>query len=183
MAGSHGGHRDGSGRKPNSEKYADQVASFNELAARGLSQNFDNLCTLADGGYERFETEYTPAGVIFRKDVARDKDGEIVRDKHGKPILVQVAVFPDLPPDQMIPIKRKVITLGPDFRANEYLVNRIMGTPIPQESPEAETLDIRTALADAMAAVAARKARGPISNEKPPDPPPEDEGGGDDGPD
>ena len=128
MAGK-GGSIPGSGRQSNAAKHEVQITKFTDLAASGLSQCFDNLATLADGGYERTEIKYEPARLIKRKDLARDKDGNVIRDARGKPTIVEVLEFPDADGDVWIETERKVIKLGPDFRANEYLVDRVMGRP------------------------------------------------------
>jgi hypothetical protein len=142
----HGGGRPGAGRPSNQEKHQEVIASFTALAARGLSQCYDNLCTLADGGFERTETKWMPAGLVTRKEAAKGPDGEALLNRAGNPMLIDVLAFPDLPADELVAVEKKVITLAPDFRANEYLVNRVMGVPRPAAEPTPESLDLRKAL-------------------------------------
>jgi hypothetical protein len=182
MGANHGGARPGAGRPSNQEKHREAIATFADLAARGLTQCFDNLCTLADGGFERTESRWMPAGMVTRKEAARGPDGEVLFNRAGNPLLVDVHAFPGKPADELVLVERKVTTVAPDFRANEYLVNRVMGTPIPAPAPDPELLNIRDAVTAATAAMAARKARPPASDE-PPALPPEAEGGADDGDD
>jgi hypothetical protein len=146
MGANHGGARPGAGRPSNQEKHQEAIATFTDLAARGLTQCFDNLCTLADGGFERTEVKMAPAGTLKRKDVVRDKDGEPLTDKNGKMTVVEVLLYPDLPADELVVIERKVITLAPDFRANEYLVDRVIGKPRAESEPDADGLNLAEAL-------------------------------------
>jgi hypothetical protein len=180
MAGTHGGRREGSGRKPNAEKYAAPISRFNDLAAAGLVQCFDNLATLADGGFERVEIKQVPAGLLTRKDVARDAGGEPILDDKLKPTIVEVQIFPELEADELVTVERKTTTLAPDYKANEFLVNRVMGGVRPEPEPDSELVDLKEAVELAAAAIAARKARGPASNEPPPEPAPTPPGADDD---
>jgi len=129
MAGQIGGSRPGAGRKPNAVKYEGQLGSFHDRAAEGLGRTYDNLRALADGECVRVETRRQRAGTITRKDVARDAKGEPVRDKNGKLTVIEVQVYPDLPPDEMVVVEEKSIRLPPDFKANELFVDRLGGRP------------------------------------------------------
>lgn len=138
-----GGARDGAGRMRNADRFEAEVQSFTALAAKGLGQCFDNLCTLADGGWERVEEKFEPAGGITIKVVAKDADGKILTNSRGSPILVDGRLYPDAPDDQLVLVERKVTRMAPDFRANEYLVDRVAGRPTvrqEQTGPEPTTL-------------------------------------------
>ena len=129
MAGNHGGVRPGAGRPSNAVKYREPLESFHDSAAEDLAQTYRNLRQLADGEAMRTETKTQPAGIITRKDVARDKAGEPIRDKAGKLTVIEVLVYPELPADEMVIVEVKRISLPPEFKANEYFVDRLGGKP------------------------------------------------------
>lgn len=112
MANGHGGARPGAGRPRNSEKYAAEIQAFNDLVAAKLAERYAALELLADGGYEQVDEEWKPAGLIFVG------SGEWA-----------TLAFPQLPPEQLVCIRRTRSIAAPDRKANEYLVNRILGTP------------------------------------------------------
>lgn len=127
MAG-RGGPRPGAGRKPRAERYAEPIATAEDLIAGRLAELVDNQFTLALGGGERVEEEYAAAGTVFTDDYETDE--------FGRSRKVRRPVFADRPADELVLVKRKRITLGPDARANEYLIDRILGKPT--QSVEAE---------------------------------------------
>jgi len=129
VAGQNGGFRPGSGRKPNAVKYEGPIASFLDRAAEDLDQTYRNLRDLADGKCVRVETRRKPAGSIVRKDVLRDKEGNPVADKRGKFTTIEVLLYPDLPPLQMVVLEEHEFKLPPDFKSNELYVDRLMGKP------------------------------------------------------
>lgn len=107
-----GGARPGAGRKPNIQKYTVHVTSFHDQAAADVDDRYAALKLLADGGFEEITETWEPAGLIFVG------SGEWA-----------TLAFPHLPPDHLVCIKRTRSVAAPDRRANEYLINRIAGTP------------------------------------------------------
>ncbi len=112
MAGEHGGARDGAGRKAKAEKFAGQIASAEQRIADRLPQLIDNMLEIADGGYERVEEEWQPAGLVTVG------SGEY-----------ESKVFPDKPDHELVLVKRKVSIADKDRSANQYLIDRILGKP------------------------------------------------------
>jgi hypothetical protein len=92
----------------------------------------DNLKHLADGGYERIEERWEPAGMIFRDDWVSDP-----KKPEAKPRKTSVLAFPELPADQMVLIQRTVSIVDSDRAANTYLADRIMGRPTERQEIEA----------------------------------------------
>src|SRR5579862_3589650 len=130
MASGHGGYRAGAGRKPNAEKYSDQLGKANDHLAYELREAVKALIDLALGNSE--EVERVPAGMLWRKDVLRvepriggftDPDGRdcdangvpvqppppdgIWLDEKGKPAVIDVPMFPHLDPSELVVVKRK----------------------------------------------------------------------------
>lgn len=119
MAG-HGGARPGAGRPRNADKYADQIASFHDQVAANINDRYAALQQLADGGFEQIEEEWMPAGLVqITKQVVTGEGTVNVRE----------LAFPELPPEQLVCVKRKRSIAAPDFRANAYLVDRLAGKP------------------------------------------------------
>lgn len=102
-----GGARPGAGRKKRSVKHAGPVATAEQRIADQLPQLIDNMMTLAHGGYQRVEEEWTP------NPLDGDADGD------------------DLPAtaQPLVLTKRKVSVAEPDRTANQYLIDRILGRP------------------------------------------------------
>lgn len=121
MANGHGGARPGAGRPRNAEKYAAEIQAFNDLVAQRLADRYAALELLADGGYEQITEVFEPAGLV---QVTR----EVITDD-GRTVNVKELAFPELPPEQLVCVRRTRQIAAPDRRANEYLVNRILGTP------------------------------------------------------
>lgn len=128
-----GGTRPGAGRKPRSERFARPIAAAEKRIADRLPEVLSNQFVLALGGGERTEEEWAPAGTVM-------VDGfETETDEAGnvrKVVKVRKPAFPALPPDELVLVKRKVVGLGPDAPANQYLIDRILGKPA--QSVEAE---------------------------------------------
>lgn len=112
MAGT-GGRRPGAGRKPKDEKFKLPIARAEQRIADHLPELIDNMLHLANGGYERVEEEWQPAGLIYVG------SGEFAQ-----------RAFPDLESDKLVLVKRKSSIADKDRAANEYLINRILGKPI-----------------------------------------------------
>lgn len=120
MSNGHGGARAGAGRKPNNAKYASQIAAMNDRLADALPSRVDALELLADGGFEEIQETWEPAGLIFVTKQVVTKDGTVS---------MKELAFPELPPEQLVCIRRTRSIAAPDRKANEYLINRIAGTP------------------------------------------------------
>lgn len=151
MAGKHGGSRSGAGRKSKAEKHAGAVAGAEQRIADHLPELIENLLGLADGATQRVEEKWEPAGTRTIDEVATDRDGKPLLDPRGRTQILKRPAFPDKKPDEMILVERKVIVMGPDFRANEYLVNRVLGKPTERHEvsgEDGEPLVIRVEYAD-----------------------------------
>lgn len=120
MANGHGGARPGAGRKRNSDKYAAQIGALNDRIADGLADRLDALEMLAEGLYEQITEVYEPAGLITIQKTIETKDGAIRSTE---------LAYPELPPEQLVCVRRTRSIAAPDRKANEYLINRIAGTP------------------------------------------------------
>ena len=124
-----GGARPNAGRKKLSEKYARPIARAEKQIVDRLPERIERLTELANGGWEQVTTTYEPAGTILLDLPLRDKDGQPLLDRQGRPILAKQLAFPDLPADAQVLMRRTVTAMAPDRKANEYLVDRIMGRP------------------------------------------------------
>jgi hypothetical protein len=112
--------------------FAAEKAAANSQAAAQLVHYVKNLQALADGGFEAVDEEWVPAGLILIDDQGADDDGILaaagVNTRHMRRPK-KVLAFPDLPPDQLVLVKRKRTTMAPDRSANIYLLDRIIGRP------------------------------------------------------
>lgn len=116
----HGGARKGAGRPRNQEKYATEIGSFHDQVAANIDDRYAALQQLADGGFEQIEEEWMPAGLVqITKQVVTGEGTVNVRE----------LAFPELPPEQLVCVKRKRSIAAPDFKANAYLVDRLAGKP------------------------------------------------------
>ena len=132
MAGSHGGARTGAGRKPRRIKHAAKCNRLDKKLADHIEQAAQNLIKLADGGYERVTQTMKPAGLV---QIVRTEE---TTDARGNPKVLRLLepAFPDLPPEQLVCVERRVEIGEPDRAANEYIIDRIAGRPVPLEEPE-----------------------------------------------
>lgn len=140
-----GGARPGAGRPTNPAKHQERVGRFTDRCAEYLDLAFDNLVKLAEGT-QRVQRKQVAAGTILRKDVVRKADGSPWLDGKGKPMGCEVLAHPDLPPDQLLDGEVITTDLPPDERANEYLVNRVMGMPSQAREADPERIKLREAL-------------------------------------
>jgi hypothetical protein len=116
----HGGARPGAGRKPKMSQYATQIAALNDRIADGLPMRAAALELLAEGGFEEIHEVWEPAGLIeITKQVVSGEGTVSMRE----------LAFPHLDPEQLVCVKRTRQIAAPDRKANEYLINRIAGTP------------------------------------------------------
>lgn len=148
MANGHGGARAGAGRKSRAEKYGAKMDAGDKFVAERLLKFYKNLETLADGGAERVREVWKPAGMVLVDDVVKDAGGLIVTDGRGKPTKTHSSAFPDLDPETLVLVERRVEIVEADRAANEYLIDRLQGRPTA--SVEAEiTTDLGGALIEA----------------------------------
>lgn len=112
MANGHGGARPGAGRPRKVDKHAGQIAALEQQIADSLPERFAALDQLARGGYDQVAESWKPAGSVTIG------SGEQLQ-----------FVYPQLPPDQMVLVERRVSVAAPDRKANEYLIDRILGRP------------------------------------------------------
>lgn len=120
-----GGARAGAGRKPKATTHERAITRAEKRCADRLPSTLDNLEKLADGQAEAVEEIYEAAGALFIDAT------EIVYSESGNPRSVKVKklAYPDLPPDELVLVKRVVRNFGPDRTANIYLADRILGKP------------------------------------------------------
>jgi hypothetical protein len=116
-----GGARPRAGRKPKRTKYELTATQAENKIVDHLPAILDNLIYLANGGYERVEEEWQPAGLIMR--TVEKEDGTTY----------QIKAFPDLDPETPVMVRRKVSTADKDRAANIYLVDRILGKPTQKQ--------------------------------------------------
>jgi hypothetical protein len=154
-----GGKRAGAGRKPDAERHAEAAAKFADSCSKYLAKTFGFLSDLAEGG-TRTQRTYQAAGTLLRRTIVRNDDGTPWLDDKGKPAVEFVATT-DVAGDQLVLTREVVTNQPPDFRALELIVDRCMGTPRPSPEVAADMLEIRRALADVEARIAARKAAAP----------------------
>jgi hypothetical protein len=106
------GNPNGGPRKRPTETHGDMISLAESWLAARIPKFLTNLETLANGGYERVEEQYAPAGSLY-----------VGSGKEPSPM------YPDKDPDELVLVKRTVIIADKDRLANEYLLNRIMGKP------------------------------------------------------
>jgi hypothetical protein len=144
------------GRPRNAEVHKAKLDTFNGKVANHLPQTYRNLQALADGEAEGYDDEYKAAGVITRKDVARQPDGTVFQDRQGKPVIIEALCFPHLEPTELVKIRRMERHLPQDFRANELMVERIGGKPrqaVELTGEDGEPVRLSIAFEDAIAKV------------------------------
>lgn len=127
------------GRPRKLDRHAGAVVKAEKRVADRLPELVDNMLILANGGYQRVEEQWAPAGSLY---IGSGKDS--------------VKMYPDLPDDELVLVKRTVSIADKDRQANEYLINRIMGKPTerqeisgPDRGPiPVETYDYNAAIAE-----------------------------------
>lgn len=119
MGNGHGGARPGAGRPRKTEKYVAQIAATEDRIADALPQFVKNQIGLANGGWWEEEVDLAPAGTVTRG------GGEWME-----------LVYPDKPADELVVVKKRRRRVAPDRRANEYLIDRILGKPTAQIEAE-----------------------------------------------
>jgi hypothetical protein len=106
------GWKGGPGRPSKADKHAGAIAKAEKQIADRLPELVANMLHLANGGYERVDEEWQPAGLVFVG------SGEFAR-----------RAFPELDPDALVMVKRKTSIADRDRAANQYLIDRILGKP------------------------------------------------------
>lgn len=133
-----GGTRPGAGRKKTTEKYALPIRRAEKQIVDRLPERVERLHELANGGFEQVTETYEPAGSVLLELPLRGADGQPLLDRGGRPILARQRAFPDLAADALICVRRVVSVAAPDRKANEYLLDRIMGRPTVAVAGEIE---------------------------------------------
>jgi len=110
------------GRPRTSDTHAGAITKAEKRIADHLPGLIDNMLHLANGGYERIEEEWEPAGNIYRDDYEFDLAS-------GKTRKVRVRTYPDKPVDELVLVRRKRSIADKDQAANKYLIDRIIGKP------------------------------------------------------
>lgn len=129
MANGWGGARANAGRKKKAEIFASEIAAAERRVADRLPRLLANLEQLADGGYEQVTETYEPAGLIQITKEVITKDGTVS---------VKELAFPELPPDELVCVRRTRTVAAPDRAANVYLVDRILGRPVAAVEADVE---------------------------------------------
>ena len=102
------------------------------------------MLVLANGGYERIDEEWQPAGLVYVG------SGEYA-----------MRAFPELPADQLVLVKRKRSIADRDRAANEYLINRILGRPTERQEvsgPDGDPVEVSDARTRLLGILARRAA-------------------------
>lgn len=110
------GQPGGPGRPKKRDKFAGAIARAEKKIADRLPELVDNMLALANGGYERVEEHWAPAGSLWVG------SGDNLRP-----------MYPDKDADDLVLVKRTTSIADRDRQANEYLINRIMGKPIERQ--------------------------------------------------
>lgn len=110
------GNPGGPGRPRKADKFAGAIAKAEKQIADRLPELIVNMFVLANGGYERTEEQWAPAGSLWVG------SGESLR-----------RMYPDKDPGEMVLVKRTTSIADRDRQANEYLINRILGKPIERQ--------------------------------------------------
>lgn len=104
------------GRPKKADKFAAPVARAEKQIVDKLPSLIENMLILANGGYERIEEQWAPAGSLF---IGSGKDA--------------VPMYPDKEPDELVLVKRTRSIADKDRAANQYLIDRIMGKPTERQ--------------------------------------------------
>ncbi|MDP9415968.1 MAG: hypothetical protein M3Q08_18155 [Pseudomonadota bacterium] len=129
------GNPGGPGRPRKTDKFAGQIAAAEQRIADTLPSILEAQLLLAHGGFEEVEEEWQPARLVTI----------------GSGELEQPA-FPELPPDQLVLVKRKHSIAAPDRAAGQYLIDRILGKPtssVEVSDPDGGPLKVIIQYADA----------------------------------
>ena len=131
MAAGHGGARPGAGRKPKADKFKRQITRADKTIVGDLDVRVRTLTQIADGNYPIEEEVWKPAALVIV-----DATEIVETDKGAVSVKIKTPAFPNLPPDEMVLVEKRISVAAPDLKANVYLVNRIMGSPSRQPDEE-----------------------------------------------
>lgn len=109
------------GRPRKADQNAGAVARAEKQIRDRLPSLIDNMLILADGGYERVEEQWAPAGSLY---IGSGVDAK--------------RMYPDKEPDELVLVRRTVSIADRDRAANQYLIDRIMGKPTERQEVTGE---------------------------------------------
>ncbi len=158
------GQPGGPGRPRKADKHAGAISEAEQQVADRLPELVANMLHLANGGYERVDEEWQPAGLVYVG------SGEFAR-----------RAFPELDPDVLVMVKRKSSIADKDRAANQYLIDRILGKPTERQElsgPDGDPIELSgpvldqaaMELAEWRAHQTAMLSSGPSSQPTPPTP-------------
>lgn len=110
-----------SGRPRKADQNAGAVARAEKQIRDRLPSLIENMLILANGGYERVEEQYAPAGSLY---IGSGVDAK--------------RMYPEMEPDKLVLVKRTVSIADRDRAANQYLIDRIMGKPTERQEVSGE---------------------------------------------
>lgn len=129
------------GRPRKAERFASAIAAAEQQIADQLPKLLVNMLKLANGGYYEDELELQPAGSVTVG------SGEFAS-----------LLYPDKPADELVVVKKKRRRAAPDRKANEYLIDRILGRPTQAVEIDADPDGSLELTAGAMAQAASELA-------------------------
>lgn len=115
------------GRPRKADQNAGAVARAEKQIRDRLPSLIENMLILANGGYERVEEQWAPAGSLY---IGSGVDAK--------------RMYPDLELDALVLVKRTVSIADRDRAANQYLIDRIMGKPTERQEVAGEiSIDLK----------------------------------------
>lgn len=154
-SGGRGGRRAGAGRKPNREKYAEQIDRAEAFISGNLTYYAECLDAIAGGRNSGSKETWVAAGTVFVDGTLTwPGTGQAQTDRMGRPLKGRVPAFPHLDPETMVCVQRIVLKEGMDAKANMYLLDRIGGKAAANSNePPLDSARLDAALAAMEAAV------------------------------
>ena len=141
MANGHGGARRGAGRPRKAEKFAAPIAAAEDQIVDRLPRLVANQLKLANGGWWEEEVELQPAGLV-----------EVGQGEN------RCLAYPEKDPDELVVVRKKRRKAAPDRKANEYLIDRILGRPTQALEIDADPDGTLTQTAETMQQAASELA-------------------------
>lgn len=114
-----GGRRPGAGRKPKLTKNETAIQYAEKQIRDQLPEILHEQIRLALGGFQIVDEKWLPAGLVTTG------SGE-----------AEMPAFPGKSAEELVLVERRVSTALPDRTAGQYLINRIMGTPVQRQKDE-----------------------------------------------